>query len=101
MFAYTFDNLAKVIDEFTEKVGLSKYALPGLWGTGRMPAGSKASGAGAAIVVQNGNAYDEGLDNPFGSRSRRNGASRPAERSATSSAISLLTMRPVGNTATG
>ena len=26
-FAYTFDNLAKVIDEFTEKVGLKKYAL--------------------------------------------------------------------------
>ena len=26
-FAYTFDNLAKVIDEFTEKVGLSKYVL--------------------------------------------------------------------------
>ena len=27
MFAYTFDKPAKVIDEFTEKVGLSKYAL--------------------------------------------------------------------------
>ena len=26
-FSYTFDNLAKVIDEFTEKVGLSNYAL--------------------------------------------------------------------------
>ena len=26
-FAYTFDNLAQVIDAFTEKVGLSKYAL--------------------------------------------------------------------------
>ena len=26
-FAYTFDNLAKVIDEFTEKVGLTKFAL--------------------------------------------------------------------------
>jgi pimeloyl-ACP methyl ester carboxylesterase len=26
-FAYTFDNLAKVIDDFTDKVGLSKYAL--------------------------------------------------------------------------
>ena len=26
-FAYTFDNLAKVIDEFTEKLGLTKYAL--------------------------------------------------------------------------
>ena len=26
-FAYTFDNLAKVIDEFTEAVGLKKAAL--------------------------------------------------------------------------
>ena len=26
-FSYTFDNLAKVIDDFTEKVGLTKYAL--------------------------------------------------------------------------
>src|SRR5215217_7572744 len=26
-FAYTFDNLAGVIDEFTAKVGLAKYAL--------------------------------------------------------------------------
>src|ERR1700733_14549143 len=26
-FTYTFDNVAKVIDEFTEKVGLTKYAI--------------------------------------------------------------------------
>src|ERR1700747_2840053 len=26
-FTYTFDNLAKVIDEFTEKLGLKSYAL--------------------------------------------------------------------------
>src|SRR4029077_3759562 len=26
-FSYTFDNLAKVIDEFTEKLGLKRYAL--------------------------------------------------------------------------
>src|SRR5262245_2170892 len=26
-FAYTFDNLAEVVDEFTELQGLSKYAL--------------------------------------------------------------------------
>src|SRR5580698_9225462 len=26
-FAYTFDILAKVIDDFTEKVGLAKYAI--------------------------------------------------------------------------
>ena len=26
-YAYTFDNLAKTVDEFTEKLGLTKYAL--------------------------------------------------------------------------
>src|SRR3954464_1927872 len=26
-FAYTFDNLARVIDQFTERVGLPRYAL--------------------------------------------------------------------------
>src|SRR3954464_2025687 len=26
-FTYTFDNLARVIDEFTEKLGVAKYAL--------------------------------------------------------------------------
>ena len=46
-FAYTFDNLAKVIDEFTEKVGLTKYALyvQDYGAPGRLPAGGQAPGA--------------------------------------------------------
>ena len=66
-FAYTFDNLAKVIDEFTEKVGLSKYALY-VQDYGA-PVGYRLAATHpervTAIVVQNGNAYDEGLDHPF------------------------------------
>ena len=66
-FPYTFDNLAKVIDEFTEKVGLSKYALY-VQDYGA-PVGYRLAAKHpervTAIVVQNGNAYDEGLDNPF------------------------------------
>jgi pimeloyl-ACP methyl ester carboxylesterase len=66
-FSYTFDNLAKLIDEFTEKVGLSKYALY-VQDYGA-PVGyrlaTKHPERVTAIVVQNGNAYDEGLDNPF------------------------------------
>ena len=66
-FAYTFDNLAKVIDEFTEKVGLTKYALY-VQDYGA-PVGYRLAVAHperiTAIVVQNGNAYDEGLDNDF------------------------------------
>jgi pimeloyl-ACP methyl ester carboxylesterase len=66
-FSYTFDNLAKVIDEFTEKVGLTQYALY-VQDYGA-PVGYRLASAHpervTAIVVQNGNAYDEGLDNPF------------------------------------
>src|SRR5438874_12137414 len=66
-FAYTFDNLAKVIDEFTEKVGLTRYALY-VQDYGA-PVGyrlaSRHPDRVTAIVVQNGNAYDEGLDNDY------------------------------------
>ena len=66
-FTYTFDNLAKTIDEFTEKLGLTKYALY-VQDYGA-PVGYRLAVAHperiTAIVVQNGNAYDEGLDNDF------------------------------------
>jgi pimeloyl-ACP methyl ester carboxylesterase len=66
-FKYTFDNLASVIDEFTEKVGLTKYALY-VQDYGA-PVGYRLAVKHpekiTAIVVQNGNAYDEGLDNDF------------------------------------
>ena len=66
-FPYAFDNLAKVIDEFTEKVGLSNYVLY-VQDYGA-PVGYRLAAKHpervTAIVVQNGNAYDEGLDNPF------------------------------------
>jgi pimeloyl-ACP methyl ester carboxylesterase len=66
-FAYSFDNLAKVMDEFTEKVGLTRYALYVMdYGA---PVGYRLAVKHpervTAIVVQNGNAYDEGLDNDF------------------------------------
>ena len=66
-FAYTFDNVASVIDSFTEKLGLTKYALY-VQDYGA-PVGYRLATAHperiTAIVVQNGNAYDEGLDNDF------------------------------------
>src|SRR5262249_38250506 len=66
-FAYTFDNLSKVIDEFTQAVGLTKYALY-VQDYGA-PVGYRLAVKHpervTAIVVQNGNAYDEGLDNEF------------------------------------
>jgi pimeloyl-ACP methyl ester carboxylesterase len=66
-FSYTFDNLAKVIDEFTEKIGLATYAIY-VQDYGA-PVGYRLAVKHperiTAIVVQNGNAYDEGLDNDF------------------------------------
>jgi pimeloyl-ACP methyl ester carboxylesterase len=66
-FAYTFDNLAAAVEEFTTILGLSKYALY-VQDYGA-PVGyriaSRHPDRVTAIVVQNGNAYDEGLDNDF------------------------------------
>lgn len=66
-FVYTFDHLAEVVDGFTEKIGLTKYALY-VQDYGA-PVGYRLASAHperiSAIVVQNGNAYDEGLDNDF------------------------------------
>jgi pimeloyl-ACP methyl ester carboxylesterase len=62
-FDYTFDNLARVIGRFVEKVGLSRYALY-VFDYGA-PVGYRLAVAHpervAAIVSQNGNAYEEGL----------------------------------------
>ena len=66
-FAYTFDTLADVIERFTEVVGLTTYALY-LQDYGA-PVGYRLAvkhpDRVTALVVQNGNAYDEGLDNEF------------------------------------
>jgi pimeloyl-ACP methyl ester carboxylesterase len=66
-FQYTFDNLAKVINEFTEKLGLVKYAMY-VQDYGA-PIGYRLAVKHperiTAIVVQNGNAYDEGIGNEF------------------------------------
>jgi pimeloyl-ACP methyl ester carboxylesterase len=66
-YAYTFDSLAKTVDEFAAKLGLARYALY-VQDYGA-PVGYRLAVAHpdrvTAIVVQNGNAYDEGLDNDF------------------------------------
>jgi len=66
-FSYTFDNFAKVIEGFTDKIGIKSYALY-VQDYGA-PVGYRLAVMHpervTAIVVQNGNAYDEGLDNDF------------------------------------
>jgi pimeloyl-ACP methyl ester carboxylesterase len=62
-FPYTFDNLARVIDQFTEQVGLWQFAIY-IFDYGA-PVGLRIAlkhpERVTAIVSQNGNAYEEGL----------------------------------------
>lgn len=66
-FKYTFDNLAKVIERFTDTIGLKRYAIY-VFDYGA-PVGFRLAVAHpervAAIVSQNGNAYEEGLSDAW------------------------------------
>jgi pimeloyl-ACP methyl ester carboxylesterase len=63
-FAYTFDNYAQVVDKLIRQLGVNRYALYVMdYGA---PVGfrlaSKSPERVTALIVQNGNAYDEGLE---------------------------------------
>jgi pimeloyl-ACP methyl ester carboxylesterase len=62
-FSYTFDNIANVIDRFTEVVGFDRYAIY-VFDYGA-PTGFRLAVKHpdriTAIISQNGNAYEEGL----------------------------------------
>lgn len=62
-FKYTFDNLAKVIERFTEVIGLKRFAIY-VFDYGS-PVGLRLAASHpervSAIISQNGNAYVEGL----------------------------------------
>ena len=64
-FKYTFDNLAKVVEAFTDTIGLKRYAIY-VFDYGA-PTGFRLAMARpervTAIISQNGNAYEEGLSN--------------------------------------
>ncbi len=68
VFDYTFDNLAQVIGGFVDALGLARYALY-VFDYGA-PTGFRLAMAHpervAAIVSQNGNAYEEGLSDAWG-----------------------------------
>jgi pimeloyl-ACP methyl ester carboxylesterase len=67
-FAYTFDNLARVIERFTENLGLEQYALY-VFDYGA-PTGYRLAMAHPqrvmAIISQNGNAYVDGFGDTWG-----------------------------------
>ena len=99
-FKYTFDNLAETIDRFTDVIGLKRFAIY-IFDYGA-PVGLRIALKHperiAAIVSQNGNAYEEGLSdgwNPI-----RKYWEDPRRRTATHSAPSSSPRRPSGNTRT-
>jgi pimeloyl-ACP methyl ester carboxylesterase len=63
IFLYTFENFAKIIGAFTEKIGLDRFAIY-VFDYGA-PVGLRLALAHperiSAIISQNGNAYEEGL----------------------------------------
>lgn len=66
-FEYTFDHLAAVMEDFTERLRLDKYTLY-VQDYGA-PIGYRLAVKHPerveALVIQNGNAYEEGIDNDF------------------------------------
>lgn len=62
-FAYTFDHIASIVDQFTQAMGLSKYTLYMMDYGG--PIGYRLAAAHpervTALIIQNANAYEEGL----------------------------------------
>ena len=66
-FDYTFDNLANVMEQFIQKVGLKTYSLY-LMDYGA-PVGFRIAVKHPervdGLIIQNGNAYIEGIDNNF------------------------------------
>lgn len=80
-FDYTFDNLARVVAGFIDRVGLERYSLY-LMDYGA-PVGFRVAAAAPervdALVIQNGNAYDEGIDNDFWKPIKRYWANRSTE----------------------
>jgi pimeloyl-ACP methyl ester carboxylesterase len=80
-FEYTFEQLANVVEKFTEKVGLNKYSLYVMdYGA---PVGFRLAVKHPervqTLIVQNGNAYDEGIDNPFWAPVKKYWADRSPE----------------------
>ena len=93
-FTYSFDHLAKIVDKFTETVGLSKFAMYvfdygapigyrlAMWHPERI----------TAIVSQNGNMYEEGLGKKWEPRKAYWKNPTPELRQQFSSAFALETI---------
>jgi len=66
-FDYTFDNMASIVQKLLTKLSITKYSMYVMdYGA---PIGFRIASANPesieSLIIQNGNAYDEGLDNDF------------------------------------
>ncbi|MGY3441241.1 alpha/beta fold hydrolase [Bradyrhizobium sp. USDA 4473] len=66
-FGYTFDHLADVIEKFADQVGLDRYALymQDFGGPVGFRVASRRPDKTSFLIVQNANAYEEGLPDSF------------------------------------
>jgi pimeloyl-ACP methyl ester carboxylesterase len=94
-FDYTFDNLYKVVEGFTEALGLSRYALY-IFDYGA-PIGLRLAAANpekvTAIISQNGNAYLEGFSDQWDPWQAYWRDPSPANREACRPSLSPKTIR--------
>lgn len=72
-FHYRFDHLAEVIDKLTDKLGLARYGLymQDFGGPVGFRLASRHPHKVSFLVVQNANAYDEGLPDSFWAPARK------------------------------
>jgi pimeloyl-ACP methyl ester carboxylesterase len=96
-YDYTFDNLAKTVEGFTEKLGLKRYALY-VFDYGA-PTGFRLALAHperiTAIITQNGNAYEEGFSNAWGIWQNYWKNPTPENREACRDSLSPATIRDI------
>lgn len=66
-FAYTFDHLADIIEEFTRRVGVEKYSIymQDFGGPVGFRLATRAPQQVTSLIIQNANAYEEGLPDGF------------------------------------
>ena len=66
-YAYTFDHLADVIAKFTDRLGLDRYAIymQDFGGPVGFRLASRRPERVSALIVQNANAYEQGLPDSF------------------------------------
>lgn len=72
-FAYTFDHLADVIEKLTEQLGLKRYSLymQDFGGPVGFRLAVRHPERVASLVIQNANAYEEGLPDSFWAKPRQ------------------------------